>query len=636
MFCLPQELIDKFKAKLKSGEMTPEKLTDMTSEERHSFLSDFLGEQNATKANRLFESKLLLKDQQAGILHWAQKLAGLTPEAKRDIVSRVNRMTEVLEPKDLDSFLADLAEQKLGMRVTMEEAGKISELAKAVAEKRAAIDKGGSREEYGAAYVLFDNYIKDLKSESQNLTLKERIQPKNLGRNIKDLGGLAKSLKATLDDSAIFRQGWKTLWTNPLLWAKNAKQSFVDIARSMQGKDVLDGIKADIVSRENFDLMQKAKLAVGVTEEAFPTQLPEKIPWLGRVFKASENAYTGFLYRTRADVFDKYIDIAKKSGVDVTDKHQLESIGKLVNSLTGRGNLGPGEKVANVVNNVFFSPRSMKANIDTLTLHAFDSMSGFARKQAAINLLKVVAGTAGVLAVANAISPGSVEKDPRSSDFGKIKIGDTRFDVSGGMASIVTLAMRLLTHSSKSSTTGLIQELDTGKFGSQTSMDVISNFAMNKLSPLASVLKDLITKKDFQGNKPTVIGELENLLVPLPITNAIELQKNPNAANLLVGMIADSLGIVTNTYSATTNWETSSSAELQQFKEKVGQQEFNKANDKYNQRVQAWLRQKLADPSFKSLSDEEKQQKLSDERSAAKDQVFRDYGFVYHRKIKKK
>ena len=36
----------------------------------------------------------------------------------------------------------------------------------------------------------------------------------------------------------------------------------------------------------------------------------------------------------------KVVQIAKKNGVDLTDQLQLESIGKLTNSLTGRGSLG--------------------------------------------------------------------------------------------------------------------------------------------------------------------------------------------------------------------------------------------------------------------------------------------------------
>lgn len=147
----------------------------------------------------------------------------------------------------------------------------------------------------------------------------------------------------------------------------------------------------------------------------------------------------------RADVFEKYYKMAEASGVNVNDPAQLKDIGKLVNSLTGRGYLGQAEKVAGVVNNIFFSPRFMKANIDTLTAHQLSQgVTPFVRKQAAKNLLKIATATAGILYTAEAIRPGSVDFDPRSTDFGKIKIGNTRFDVTGGMSSLVVLGARLL------------------------------------------------------------------------------------------------------------------------------------------------------------------------------------------------
>src|SRR3990167_11390690 len=101
MFCIPKELVEQFKAKLKTGEITPEKLVDMTSAERHASLGEILGESNAKSVNALFESKLLLKNQQLGIINWAKKVAGMKPEVLRDIVSRVNRMDKVLDPKEL-------------------------------------------------------------------------------------------------------------------------------------------------------------------------------------------------------------------------------------------------------------------------------------------------------------------------------------------------------------------------------------------------------------------------------------------------------------------------------------------------------------------------------------------------------
>lgn len=549
-FCLPKDLSSKFLARLKSGTIDPQRLSDMSSKERHAFFEKMIGEENAKHVNALFESKLLLKNQQQGIINWAKKVGGLKPEAMKDIISKVNKMTEILNPENEAAFLEDLVSHKLGTTVTMEEAGKISELAKKVSEKKEEMEKGGDRLKYGKARVEFGNYINSLKEEAGNKTLMDRI--KNPMDTLVDAAGASKSIKASFDNSAIFRQGWKAMWTHPDVWLKNSKKSFADIWNTFGGKAVMDELNADIVSRPNYDLMKKAKLAVGTIEEAYPSHLNQikKIPLVGKAYKASETAFTAFLHKTRADIFDKYVDIAKSNGVDLTEKTQVESLGKLVNSLTGRGNLGGFERSANAFNNIFFSPRFLKSHIDVLTAHQFQKgVTPFVRKQAAINLLKIIGGTAAVLATANAVAPGSVEKDPRSSDFGKIRVGNTRFDVSGGMSSLATLAMRLLTMSSKSSISGKVKKLNSGEFGSQTGADVFYNFLENKLSPAASVLKDIMKGRDFQGNKPTVLGEAKNLFVPLPITNYQELKNDPESANILATMIADALGIGTNTYS---------------------------------------------------------------------------------------
>lgn len=536
MFCIPKHLTDIFLEKVKSGEINPEKMAGMTSKERRDYFSKFLGEANAKQVNALFESKLLLQHQQQGIINWAKKVSGLTPDAQRDIIARVNKMDKVLTPENEKDFLEDLAAHKLGVTVTMEEAGNIAALSKDVAEKKADISKGGDRLEYGRAKVAFDDYINGLKESKKSVL--EYFKPSNIA-------GLAKSLKASLDNSVIGRQGLKVLLTHPKVWAKNSLQSFKDIVDSFGGKEVINEVRADVMSRPNAinGLYKKEGLAVGVREEAYPTNLPEKIPGIGKAFKASEAAFTAFQYRSRADIFDKYVEIAEKSDGDI------QGIGQLANSLTGRGKLGSLEPSANVVNNLFFSPRFLKSNIDSLTAHiGSKNMSPFSRKQAAINTVKIISGVAAILAVAKAFDPNSVELDPRSADFGKIRIGDTRFDVSGGMASIVTLASRIITQSTKSSVTGKVKKLNTGRFGQPTVKDQVVNFFENKLSPAASVVADLLEGKDRQGSKPTVGGEASNLLMPLPVSNYQELASHPNSASILVAMLADELGIATNTY----------------------------------------------------------------------------------------
>jgi hypothetical protein len=101
---------------------------------------------------------------------------------------------------------------------------------------------------------------------------------------------------------------------------------------------------------------------------------------------------------------------------------------------------------------------------------------------------------------------------------------------------------------SKSTTTHRVTELNSGKFGSKTGLDVVHDYFENKLSPAASIIRDYLKGQDREGNKPTPVSVAVNAAAPLPITNWWELYKDPNSANVFVAMIADALGISTNTY----------------------------------------------------------------------------------------
>ena len=171
-FCLLPKHADAFLEQTKAGgDLDPAKLSDMTSAERRAAFAEIVGDANASHINAQFESKLLLKNQQQGIQTWIEKTGGLKPEVKRDMLSRVARMEKVLEPKDLDSFLEDLAKQKLGIGVTMQEAGKISELAKTVADAKAS----GDWDKYVDARVNFREYMGGLESAAHKLTTPEAL-----------------------------------------------------------------------------------------------------------------------------------------------------------------------------------------------------------------------------------------------------------------------------------------------------------------------------------------------------------------------------------------------------------------------------------------------------------------------------
>lgn len=537
-FCLPKFAAQEFKTRLKSGEISPAKLMNMTSAERNAYFSKFLRPEQAKATNALFESKTILKNQQQGMINWAKTVTGIKETTRRELIDKINRLDKVLTPEEESAFLADLAEQRLGVGVSAEEAKRISELAGKVNATKGV----GDRMDYGRAQVELSNYVKDLKSDAI------RRSETSLDK-IRNISGQTKGITASLDNSAIFNQGWKTMWTNPRTWAKNTVNTFKDIADSLGGKAVLDEVNADIVSRPNADLYKKAKLAVGLSEEVFPPTIADKIPGIKQLYKASEAAYTGFLQRMRADVFDQYVEIANRTGVDL-DKKELEAIGNMVNSLTGRGSFGSLEGSAvKVADTVLFSPRFLKSQFDTF-IHPLTGAGGsnFVRKEAALNLAKVVAGTASILGIANAIMPGSVEWDPRSADFGKIKIGNTRFAIGGGVPGLVTLAGRLGTMSTKKTTDDSIDPLNDGKFGQDTALDVFLNFFLNKASPTAGVVRDYLRGRDFDGNQPTLMSSALNLVTPFPFRTYDELAKDPDSADDILAMIASGLGINVSNY----------------------------------------------------------------------------------------
>src|SRR3990167_5522652 len=641
-WCLTKEAEAKLLEALKA-DGNPQKMVDRGSEGRRKCFAQF-GEENAKNLNIIFESKMLLKNQQRGLQSFVKGLGG-SKEIKRDFLSKLERLETALSKKELDQYLGDYTSKRLGLdAVSEEQFKKITKISQKVKDKKATWDtkwqgkdwvkdnswkNDSDRLDWGAAQIELGNFVNDLKDVAGREGIKSYLNP---AKAVVELGGIAKTTKATLDLSAIFRQGWKTIWTNPLVWQKNARNSFANFVSTLKNRGkVMDAINADIISRPYHDIMVKSKLAIGTVEEAFPTRLPQRIPLFGRVVEASDTAFTGFAYKQRPDIFEANLKLAQKVGVNINDVKKTTPIANMINALTGRATLpGDLERSANVVNNLFFAPRFVASQVQLFT-QPFTGAGGsnFVRKQATKNLIQVVAGTAGVLMLAKAILPDSVEEDPTSSDFGQIKIGNTRFDVTGGHRTLVTLAMRLIKQKTKS-TTGAVSELNTGTFGSRTGVDVAFDFAQNKLSPVASIIRDLLRGENFDGEKPTIAGTANDLLTPLPITNYLELKNDPNSAPLLLGILAESVGIGTNTYGKSeTSWEKSTGKELTQFKEKVGPDKFKEANDTFNKKYDEWFQGVVKNPVYQNLSDDDKRALLSNAKEDIKDKIFKEYRFNY-------
>jgi hypothetical protein len=654
-WCLIPERVQAFKQALVDKTIDPQKLAQMTSEERHSAISKVVGEDNATQVNSLFEKNLLLKNHQKAYIDWAKKVSGMTPQARQDLITRISKMDKILNPEEEKAFLKDLATTRLKVGVSPEEAKNIFDLSKKIQEGKSKADENGvftsktDQLEYGAAHVMLSDYLGELKANANKYGVKDYLKnPTKIPADaISTVAGATKSVLSSLDDSFFGRQGIKTLLdlrTSPI-WVKNFAKSWGDIGKELVGHDAMTPIKVDIASRPNA-LNGKYKAAGvdlgGFGEEAFPSSLPEKIPLLGRLFKASESAFNGAALRMRADLADRLITKAEKYGVNTADPKQAGDIGRLVNSLTGRGSLGKAEVLSKEANLLLFSVKFLKSNIDTLTMPFQTGVSGFARKEAAKNLLSIATTLAGVNVLAGMLDPNSVEKDPRSNNFGKIKINGQWTDISGGLAGLAHLGAQLVPtqHNgewgfySKNASTGIVNKLNSGEFGASTALDVFDSFWQGKLSPVAGIVRDIWKGSNYAGEAPTAGNVAKDVVTPLPVQSYNNLANDPNSTNVLGSMILDGLGFSVSSKPANNSqndWSITPTKEEQQFLDTVGNDKFKQANQEFNKEYKDWVKQTISNPDYGQLSDDAKKNLLQTGKSDIQKKIFSNYNFEYEK-----
>jgi hypothetical protein len=591
-WCLTLDATNRFKKGLKDGTIDPIKLAAMVSLDRRNFLETFVGAENAEQVNAMFEEKLLLKNQKAGYISWAKKVAGITPRVRQDLMSRIEKMDKVLSPAEGEQFLQDLASTRLRIDVTQEEAKTITDLSKAVRSSREVWqteldnhptwtkDALATRKEwatntdrlkYGADQVALERYVNDLKLQSRSISFKEHPVKATWGI-IKELPGAFKASVSSFDNSFWGRQGWKTAldFKTTNIWVRNFLKSWGNIKNQLLAKGkwyssgdnaVMDAIKADIYSRPNAIAGKYKAGGYGLdvlTEEAFPSMLQERIPGLGRIFKTSEVAFNGGALQLRADLADRVIQMAEKNGINTNDPAEARPIGRWVSSITGRGSLGKAEAISKEINTLLFSVKFLKANVDILTAGLTDPeirSSPFARKEAGKSLLRILMSIAAIMFLAKMLDKNSSEEDPRSNNFGKVKIFGKWVDVTGGLGGLVHLASQLVPtfHNGKLSfwnknSKGELTDLWAGKFGQTTPMDVWDSFWQGKLSPAAGVVRDVWKNQTYGGLPLTIWTELNNVSVPMSIQNFNELMKDPNASNIVVSMLLDALGFSVSAY----------------------------------------------------------------------------------------
>lgn len=378
-------------------------------------------------------------------------------------------------------------------------------------------------------------------------------------QKITEVGGnilnIPRTAMASVDLSAPLRQGIFMIGR-----PKQFLSSFKDMFKYAVSEKSYQGLIESIKSRPTYLKMKQGGLSLtdiggqlSKSEEAFMGNLIEKVPIFGNLVRGSNRAYTGFLNKLRADVFDDILSKAKISGAKV-DNDLLKSLGDFINAGTGRGKFGLKEtgilpkgleKIAPVMNATFFSPRLMASRLNLLNPYFYYQLNPVVRKEA----LKTLFADAGIFASIYGLwklNGGEVGIDPKSADFGKLKVGNTRYDILGGFQQYIKLASQLITGEIVSTTTGRTITLGEG-YKPLTRQEIITRFFESKTSPIASFIIGLLKQQTATGEDFDIPSEVIGRFIPMLIQDMYDISQEKGSEGLLYGLPAI-FGVGTQTY----------------------------------------------------------------------------------------
>jgi len=363
--------------------------------------------------------------------------------------------------------------------------------------------------------------------------------------SIEEAFGLFKSIKATFDLSAPLRQGLPFLLSNPKLWLN----SFVNMHKqAISSSNYKDNLK-DIRQSKDYKLMQDSGLALmGVDgkqenkhDEQFSSKLVNNIPLYNKIYDFSARGYSGFMNNLSVGAFRQGAKELQNSGYTFEDNPEMfKALASVVNNSTGRGKSAQG-KAGKLLNMIFFSPKMITSRF--LMLHDLVRtdipINSPSRKMAAMNLLGTAASVAVFNVLATAIKNAFDDDDednlldglnfnPIHTDFTKVRAKDTVYDITAGFSQIIRTLARFITAKSINSKG---DEKDLFKTYSETPLSPVSDFLLNKLSPLSSIIYNTsIRKSPFnrykEFNQTTSGDVLRGILAPLSVDMLIDNAKD--------------------------------------------------------------------------------------------------------------
>lgn len=413
------------------------------------------------------------------------KLQALRSEAKRT--------SEPFQQKKLQDQIADLQKQK---------------------------DEGFKPAPARPTVTIETKQLERLAYEKHKLEQEKRqvindLKPKTVFQTVRQPFDASRAIMTSFDLSMPLRQGSAIVIAHPI----RSAPAFVDMFKAFASDEGAHRAQVEINNHPDAPLAAKAGLQLtseGAVEEAYVSRLVQKIPGI----KASGRAATMFMNKLRIDSFSSMIKTLARNGEPTLE--EAKAIANYVNVATGKGKLGSMEQAAEGLNAVFFAPKYLASRFQLLAGEPLYHGTSATRSLIAKEYARYAIGMGLVFAL-GAAAGGTVEKDPRSSDFGKLKFGNIRVDPLAGLSQVAVLISRLVAGSTKSSTTGEISNLRGDvQYGRDDAFDVMSKFIRTKLSPMIGTPIDLATGKNAVGQPVTLKSAAANFVTPLAMKDVYE------------------------------------------------------------------------------------------------------------------
>jgi hypothetical protein len=357
---------------------------------------------------------------------------------------------------------------------------------------------------------------------------------------------IPKAMRASYDVSAGLRQGL-FLIGHPKRFATAFKKQF----KPLVSTKAFNEIQTEIKKRPSYELMVENKLSLtdlgslSKREEAFASNLAEKIPGI----KASSRAFTAFLNRLRADVFDDFVTASKKLRID--DPKYLQDAAKYINHATGRGHLLKLEHNAVELNLALFSPRLVMSRLQLLNPWFYKHLHPKVRKTALKDLF-TLASTLTTTCILGKLGGLKVGVDPRNADFAKLRVGNVRYDIAGGFQQPLRLAAQFLSGVYINSTTGKPETLGIG-YKPLTRIGIVGRFGKGKLSPAAAFIMTLMSGQSDAEGRVDIPSEVLELVTPMALQDLYDLYNERGKEGIPMATPAF-FGVGVQTYGGVANY----------------------------------------------------------------------------------